>query len=74
MSNSGRSAQSDHGENSSYEDFSYVRHKRRQSVHTESGEAEGEGEINIVPYLDIMINLIMFMLVAQATVVSLGND
>lgn len=51
-------------------DFSYVR-KKRGRIHVEAGGDE-EGELNIVPYLDIMINLIMFMLVAQTTVVSLG--
>ena len=38
-------------------------------AHDESSE---DGELNIVPYLDILINLIMFLLVAQATLVSLG--
>lgn len=54
----------------SHSDFTYVR-KKRGRMHVESG-GEDEGELNIVPYLDIMINLIMFMLVAQTTVVSLG--
>lgn len=31
----------------------------------------GEGEINLIPYLDIMINLIMFMLVVTAYIVDL---
>lgn len=31
----------------------------------------GEGEINLVPYLDIMVNLIMFMLVVTAYIVDL---
>lgn len=51
-------------------DFTYVR-KKRGRMKVETG-AETEGELNIVPYLDIMINLIMFMLVAQTTVVALG--
>jgi biopolymer transport protein ExbD len=54
----------------SHGDFSYVR-KKRGRLNVETG-AEDEGELNIVPYLDIMINLIMFMLVAQTAVVSLG--
>jgi biopolymer transport protein TolR len=47
-------------------DFTYVRRKRRLP------EEEETGELNIVPYLDILVNLIMFLLVAQATLVSLG--
>jgi biopolymer transport protein ExbD len=31
----------------------------------------GEGEINLVPYLDIMINLIMFMLTVTAYIVDI---
>lgn len=54
----------------SHGDFTYVR-KKRGRKHVETG-GDDEGELNIVPYLDIMINLIMFMLVAQTTVVSLG--
>lgn len=53
-----------------HDDFTYVRRKRGK-MNVDAGDAE-EGELNIVPYLDIMVNLIMFMLVAQATVVSLG--
>jgi biopolymer transport protein ExbD len=34
--------------------------------------AERTGELNIVPYLDIMVNLIMFMLVTITTSVSLS--
>lgn len=33
---------------------------------------EAEGELNIVPYLDILVNLILFLLVTQATLISLG--
>lgn len=54
----------------SHQDFTFVR-KKRGKVHHEMGGDEA-GELNIVPYLDIIINLIMFMLVAQATLVSLG--
>lgn len=54
----------------SHDDFTYVRKKRGRLI-VEAG-GEDEGELNIVPYLDIMINLIMFMLVAQTTVVALG--
>lgn len=53
----------------SHQDFTYVRKKRGRLVEENEEEA---GELNIVPYLDIMINLIMFLLVAQATMVSLG--
>ncbi len=49
-----------------YADFTYVRRKRKHE------EEEEMGELNIVPYLDIMVNLIMFLLVTQATMVSLG--
>jgi biopolymer transport protein ExbD len=44
-----------------------VRKKRTSKV-----EEEETGELNIVPYLDILVNLIMFLLVSQATLVSLG--
>src|SRR5687768_961178 len=50
----------------SHADFTYVRKKRK--LHHE----EESGELNIVPYLDILVNLIMFLLVTQATLVSLG--
>lgn len=57
----------------SHSDFTYVRRKRRGGHAHGSGDESGEdGELNIVPYLDILINLIMFLLVAQATLVSLG--
>jgi biopolymer transport protein TolR len=52
--------------NYSHADFTYVRRKRK--LHHE----EETGELNIVPYLDILVNLIMFLLVTQATLVSLG--
>ena len=52
-------------------DMKYVRKKRGKLSHSEAGPEE-DGELNIVPYLDIMVNLIMFLLVAQATLVSLG--
>ena len=55
----------------SHEDFTYVR-KKRGRLSDEAGGADEAGELNIVPYLDILVNLIMFMLVAQATLVSLG--
>lgn len=50
----------------SHADFTYVRKKRK--LHQE----QEAGELNIVPYLDILVNLIMFLLVTQATLVSLG--
>ncbi|MCK6548370.1 biopolymer transporter ExbD [Myxococcota bacterium] len=50
----------------SHADFTYVRRKRRLP------QEEETGELNIVPYLDILVNLIMFLLVTQATLVSLG--
>lgn len=50
-------------------DVQYVRRKRSVAKHDAEGE---DGELNIVPYLDILINLIMFLLIAQATLVSLG--
>lgn len=57
----------------SHSDFTYVRRKRRGGHAHGAGDESGEdGELNIVPYLDILINLIMFLLVAQATLVSLG--
>src|SRR5262245_22682903 len=50
----------------SHADFTYVRRKRKLQ------QEEVTGELNIVPYLDILVNLIMFLLVTQATLVSLG--
>ena len=47
-------------------EFSYVRKKRKLVEEMEMGE------LNIVPYLDIMVNLIMFLLTTQATMVALG--
>jgi len=35
-------------------------------------ETEGVGELNIVPYLDIMMNLIMFMLLTMTALITLG--
>jgi biopolymer transport protein TolR len=49
-------------------EHNFVRRKRVKASH---GEVE-MGELNIVPYLDIVVNLIMFILVAQATMVALG--
>lgn len=43
---------------------------RRRTRHLQFGERTGE--LNIVPYLDIMVNLIMFMLVTITTAVSLS--
>jgi biopolymer transport protein ExbD len=43
---------------------------RRRTRHLQF--AEKTGELNIVPYLDIMVNLIMFMLVTITTSVSLS--
>lgn len=48
-------------------DISYVRRSKKRFKHEEE-----TGELNIVPYLDIVVNLIMFLLVAQATMVALG--
>ena len=50
-------------------DFTYIRRKRRGGHAVGGNEVD---ELNIVPYLDIMVNLIIFMLVVQATLVSLG--
>lgn len=55
----------------SHEDFTYVRKKRGRLTEEVSGP-EADGELNIVPYLDILVNLIMFLLVAQATLAHLG--
>jgi biopolymer transport protein ExbD len=35
-------------------------------------EEEETGELNVVPYLDIVVNLLMFMLVSMSGLVSLG--
>lgn len=55
----------------SHQDISYVRKKRRGKIHLED-EAEADGELNIVPYLDIIVNLIIFLLVMQAAFISVG--
>jgi biopolymer transport protein TolR len=49
-----------------HSECTYLRKKRKLVEEVEMGE------LNIVPYLDIMVNLIMFLLVTQATMVSLG--
>jgi biopolymer transport protein TolR len=59
--------------NYTHSDFTYVRRKRRGGhSHGSHDHSDDAGELNIVPYLDILINLIMFLLVAQATLVTLG--
>jgi len=55
----------------SHQDVSYVRKKRRGKMHIED-PAEADGELNIVPYLDIIVNLIIFLLVMQAAFISVG--
>ena len=50
-------------------DVTYVRRKRGR-IHLDDDHIDGE--INIVPYLDIMVNLIMFLLMVQATSIALG--
>ncbi|MEM7678256.1 MAG: biopolymer transporter ExbD [Myxococcota bacterium] len=50
-------------------DFTYVRKKRGR---IRFDDEHIDGEINIVPYLDIMVNLIMFLLMVQATSIALG--
>ncbi|GEM_PF-144551 len=56
----------------SHQDSQYVRRKRGRLSEESGATGADEGELNIVPYLDILINLIMFLLVAQATLASLG--
>jgi len=36
-----------------------------------AGGGGGEGDLNLVPYMDIMVNLIMFMLVVTAYIIEL---
>jgi len=57
--------------NYSHQDISYVRKKRRGKVNLDD-PAEEDGELNIVPYLDIIVNLIIFLLVMQAAFISVG--
>lgn len=52
-------------------DLRFVRKKKRGKVEVED-PAEEDGELNIVPYLDIIMNLIIFLLVIQAVLVSVG--
>ncbi|MBI2377591.1 MAG: biopolymer transporter ExbD [Deltaproteobacteria bacterium] len=54
----------------SAEDADYVR--RHRKVGHDLHQDEAMGELNIVPLLDILVNLIMFLLVSQATMISLG--
>lgn len=42
---------------------------RKKSKHHELDPSEGSGELNIVPFLDIVVNLIMFLLTVTATIV-----
>ncbi|MBI4816328.1 MAG: biopolymer transporter ExbD [Deltaproteobacteria bacterium] len=54
----------------SAEDADYVR--RHRKVGHDLHQDAAMGELNIVPLLDILVNLIMFLLVSQATMISLG--
>jgi len=45
---------------------------RRERARAEEAEEEA-GEINLVPYLDIVVNVIMFLLATITQVVALGN-
>ena len=47
--------------------FYASRRKLRPKEHGEEG-----GELNIIPYLDIMMNLIMFMLLTMTALITLG--
>ncbi len=55
----------------SHQDVSYVRKKKRGKLNIED-PAEEDGELNIVPYLDIIVNLIIFLLVMQSVLISVG--
>lgn len=55
----------------SHVDVGYFRNKKRRKIDIED-PAEEDGELNIVPYLDIIMNLIIFLLVIQAVLVSVG--
>ncbi|MFH1131993.1 MAG: biopolymer transporter ExbD [Pseudomonadota bacterium] len=53
--------------------FAKVRARiRREIVEAEESEHEG-GELNLVPYLDIVTNVVMFLLATTASVLALGN-
>jgi biopolymer transport protein TolR len=52
-------------------DHGYAAKKKRRKPKHEDAAEEG-GELNIVPYLDIIMNLIIFLLVIQAVLVSVG--
>jgi biopolymer transport protein TolR len=45
---------------------------RRMRAHNEEAEEEG-GEINLVPYMDIVTNIIIFLLASVVNQVALGN-
>jgi biopolymer transport protein ExbD len=55
----------------SHRDQQFVRKKKRPKIKVED-PAEEDGELNIVPYLDIIMNLIIFLLAIQAVLVSVG--
>ena len=46
---------------------------RKRSKHVELDEAEAAGELNIVPFLDIVMNLIMFMLATSESVLLISQ-
>jgi biopolymer transport protein ExbD len=52
---------------------SRARAKVRRERDNLEDEAEESGEINLVPYLDIVTNILMFLLVTISTMVVVGN-
>lgn len=52
---------------------SRARAKLRRERERLEEEAEESGEINLVPYLDIVTNILMFLLVTISTMVVVGN-
>ncbi|MEK6606139.1 MAG: biopolymer transporter ExbD [Myxococcota bacterium] len=52
---------------------SKVRAKVRRKIDEAEEDAEIGGEINLVPFLDIVINVIMFLLATMVAVLPMGN-
>lgn len=53
--------------------FARIRARIRREIVTAEEEAESGGEINLVPYLDIIVNTVIFLLATTASVLALAN-
>lgn len=66
--NSGETPRPDATGQGALDEQNLIRGRRRRHQ-----EEHGTGELNIIPYLDIVTNLVMFLLQASAMAVSLGE-